>query len=94
MRSQSVYKVPHGKLLRISLDYDEKNKTIRQIKIMGDFFAYPEDAIELLETTLKSTILEQGLLLKKIQSKIIEKNIQFIGLDAEGLTQGIMMCVS
>jgi hypothetical protein len=66
MRSQSVYKVPHGKLLRISLDYDEKNKTI----------------------------LEQGLLLKKIQSKIIEKNIQFIGLDAEGLTQGIMMCVS
>jgi hypothetical protein len=92
MQSQSIYKIPQGKLLKISLEYNEKNNTIIQIKIMGDFFAYPEETIELLETALKGTTLEQGSLLKKIQSIITKHNIQFIGIDAEGLTQGILMC--
>jgi hypothetical protein len=93
MQTQSIYKVPHGKLLKISLDYDEKNNTVRQIRIMGDFFAYPEEAVEILEAALTNTLLEQESILKKIQSIIVEQNIQFIGLDAEGLTQGILRCV-
>jgi hypothetical protein len=93
MQSHSVYKIPQGKLLKISLKYNEKNNTITQIKIMGDFFAYPEETIELLETALKDITLEQGSLLKKIQSIITKHNIQFIGVDAEGLTHGILMCI-
>ena len=92
MRSTSVYKIPHGKLLKISVEYDEKTRVIHDIKIMGDFFAYPEEAIELLEKNLKHTVLEREPLLKKISSLITEYNIQFIGADAEGLTQGIVMC--
>ncbi len=93
MNSRSIYKVPGGKLLRISLDYDEKTNRIQQIKIMGDFFAYPEEAIETLEVMLKDTDIERGVLRNKIQSIINEYRIQFIGLDAEGLTQGIVMCI-
>jgi hypothetical protein len=92
MQSHSIYKIPQGKLLKISLEYNEKNNTITQIKIMGDFFAYPEEAIEVLETYLNGTAIEREVLQKKIQSIITKHDIQFIGVDAEGLTQGILMC--
>jgi len=92
MQSKSVYKVPNGKLLKIILDYDEKNNSINSVKITGDFFAYPEETIEIMENELKNTVLERTQLLKKIQSSIKEHKIQFIGLHAEGLTEGILMC--
>ena len=94
MQSKSVYKIPNGKLLKISMDYDEKNDVINEINIMGDFFAYPEEAIELLENMLKNTTLKREILLRKINSIIKENRIEFIGLDAEGLTHGILMCKS
>ena len=92
METKSIYKVPNGKLLKIFLNYDEKNGSINKIKIMGDFFAYPEEAIELIENKLKDTMLEKESLLNKIYSLIEEYNIEFIGLDAEALTEGILMC--
>jgi lipoate---protein ligase len=92
MRSQSIYKVPQGKLLKILVEYDEKNKAIRDIRITGDFFAYPEEAIELIEKKLRNTVIKREQLQEKIQSIINEYHIQFIGVDPEGLTQGILMC--
>lgn len=92
MQSHSIYKVPQGKLLKISLEYDEKKNIIIDIRITGDFFAYPEEAIELLEKKLKNTVFDQAELLDKISSLIAENHIEFIGLNAEGLTKGILMC--
>jgi hypothetical protein len=92
MRSQSIYKVPHGKLLKISVEYNEKNNVIKNIWITGDFFAYPEEAIELMETKLRNTVMEREQLQEKIQSIITEYHIQFIGVDAKSLTKGILMC--
>jgi len=37
-------------------------------------------------------LMEREQLLEKIRTIISEYNIQFIGVDAEGLTQGILMC--
>ena len=91
MQSKSVYKVPNGKLLKISLDYNDD--IISKIRIMGDFFAYPEEAIEIMENELKNSSLNRKSLLKKINSVIKENKIEFIGLNAEGLTEGIMMCL-
>lgn len=93
MQSKSVYKVPNGKLLKISLIYDKKNKSIDKISIMGDFFAYPEEAIETIEEELKNTPLDKSFLIKKINHVIQKNNVEFIGLDAEGLTTGILMCL-
>ncbi len=92
MQSQSIYKVPQGKLLKISIEYDEKDNVIRDIRITGDFFAYPEEAIELMETKLKNTVIEREQLQQKIRSIITEYHIKFIGVDSEGLTQAILMC--
>ena len=93
MNSKSVYKVPNGKLLKINLDYDEKTNNIENVRITGDFFAYPEEAIEIIEEELKSIKLEKSNLIEKIQSVINENKIEFIGINAEGLTEGILMCL-
>ena len=93
MNSKSVYKVPNGKLLKIILDYNEENNSIESIKITGDFFAYPEEAIEVLEEKLKDNKLEKEELFKQIDQTIKDNNFEFIGLDPKGLVKGILMCV-
>ena len=93
MKANSTYKIPQGKLLKISLEYNENKDLIDKISIMGDFFAHPEESIELLEKELKNVSLDENILSKKIQSIIQKYDIQFIGLDCEGLVKGIMMCL-
>ena len=93
MNSKVVYKVPNGKLLKIYLEYDEETNIIKNIKITGDFFAYPEESIDILENELKNVPLEKNSLRNKINCLIKDKNFEFIGLNAEGLTTGIMMCL-
>jgi len=92
MKTKSVYKIPKGKLLKISLDYNEKTNKINYLYITGDFFAYPEEAIELIENKLKNTVMENDILYNEIESIVNTNMIQFIGLDSKGITKGIMMC--
>lgn len=92
MINKSVYKIPNGKLLKIRLDYDEKKNLINDIKITGDFFAYPEEAIEYIEGELKNTVLNIEILNKKIKSVIDSRMIEFIGINSEAIIKGIMLC--
>ena len=93
MITRSIYKVPNGKLLKIFLDFDKVRKSINKIDIMGDFFVYPEETIELIENKLKDSIIDKNILLGKINSLVEKYNIEFIGLDPEAIVQGILMCV-
>lgn len=92
MHYHSIYKVPQGKLLKISLMYDQPSRTIHDVRITGDFFAYPEEAVELIEQGLERAIFERDHLKTKIETIIRTQKIQFIGVDAEGLTQAILDC--
>jgi hypothetical protein len=93
MNSKSIYKVPNGKLLKIFIDYNIKKNTINKINITGDFFVYPEESIEIIEKKLKNVKLEKNLLIEKINSIIKEYKIEFIGLNSEGITEGILQCL-
>ena len=93
MKSQSIYKVPQGKLLKISLEADDNQQIIKNIIISGDFFAYPEESIQRLEEILKDEKLEKNHLSTIISSFISSNDVQFIGINAEALTEGIMRCV-
>ncbi|KYK23366.1 hypothetical protein AYK24_01095 [Thermoplasmatales archaeon SG8-52-4] len=93
MKSKSVYKIPNGKLLKINLDYNPDKNNINNVRITGDFFVHPEEAIELIEDELINIQLDKIKLNKKIQSVIDQNNLELIGLDAEGLTNGILMCL-
>jgi len=93
MNSKSVYKIPNGKLLKISLDYNDENKKILDLRITGDFFAYPEESIEIIEKKLVGAPLNEKTLKDKIDNVIRENKIEFIGLDTDGLVSGILMCL-
>jgi lipoate-protein ligase A len=92
MKIQSVYKVPKGKLLKIFAEVDDNKETLQSIRITGDFFAYPEESITQLEDLLKNTPFTEKDLYQTISTFIKEENIQFIGIDADGLTDAIMRC--
>lgn len=90
MEKQIVYKVPGGKLLKISLSFDETTCRIDDIMISGDFFAYPEESIEELEQVLKEKILDKKEIQEVIGLFIKDHNVEFIGVDASTLTDAIL----
>ena len=87
-RAHSVYK--SQKLIRIMLEYDETDNTIISITIAGDFFLYPEEALETLEADLIGTKLERDALKKKIDYGL--KDSEAYGFDSAALTQAILDC--
>jgi len=91
MQSNSIYKIPNGKLLKVKIEHND-NK-IKSIKITGDFFIYPEEAIDKIEKELIDIKLERIIVFEKLNEIVNNDNIEFIGLNIDGLTDGIMMCL-
>ena len=92
MKKQSVYKVPQGKLIKIHLDLDDNKEVMNTIRITGDFFAYPEESIMDLENKLGGTRFDKSVIFKVISEFIEDQQVQFIGIDAQALTDAIMRC--
>ena len=87
-RSHNVYK--SQKLIRIALEYDEGENTINSITISGDFFLYPEEALEALEAQLIGTKLERDTHKQEIDNCL--KNTEVYGFDSTSLTEAILGC--
>jgi lipoate---protein ligase len=87
-RTHNVYK--SQKLIRIMLEYDETENTINSITISGDFFLYPEEALETLEARLIGTKLERDTLKQEIDMYL--KNSEVYGFDSISLTEAILGC--
>ena len=49
MQKTVKHKVKNGKLLEIRIIYGEK---IQELKILGDFFIYPDESLEIIEKEL------------------------------------------
>ncbi|MDQ5863553.1 MAG: hypothetical protein M3263_01595 [Thermoproteota archaeon] len=72
------------------LEYDETENTINRIIITGDFFLYPEEALETLETGLIGTRLERKTLKQVIDNCL--DNTEVYGFDSTSLTEAILGC--
>ena len=87
-RAHNVYK--SQKLIRIMLEYDETENTINSVTISGDFFLYPQEALETLEADLTGTKLERDTLKQEIDKGM--KNFEVYGFDSTSLTEAILGC--
>jgi NTP pyrophosphatase (non-canonical NTP hydrolase) len=87
-RASNAYK--SQKLIRIMLEYDEAENTINWITIAGDFFLYPEEALEILEAALIGTRLDRESLKQEIENCL--KNYEVYGFDSTSLTEAILGC--
>jgi len=88
MIKKSVYKIPEGKLVKISLDFEEKK--INSVRITGDFFLHPENGLELIEEGLQGTELEKDSIIKLIQKTIEKNSLDLFGLNPEGIADAIL----
>jgi len=87
-RAHNIYK--SEKLVRIMLEYDEIENTISRITISGDFFLYPEEALEILEAKLVGKTLERGTLKQEIDNCLVD--IEVYGFNSTSLTEAIVGC--
>jgi lipoate---protein ligase len=87
-RAHNIYK--SEKLVRIMLEYDEIENTISSITISGDFFLYPEEALEILEANLVGKRLEKETLKQEIDNFL--KDIEVYGFNSTSLTEAIVGC--
>ncbi|OPY29895.1 MAG: hypothetical protein A4E28_00615 [Methanocella sp. PtaU1.Bin125] len=83
-------KVPGGKLARVTVRADGG------VEITGDFFAYPEEGIALIENALAG--LEQTVPAAEIERRlnrtIDEAGVELIGLDVPAIVRLYMGCRS
>jgi hypothetical protein len=72
-----IYKIPGGKLVKIQVEIE--NFRIKKIKINGDFFVHPEEAIVEIENFLVGK--EINSVEKSLGKFLKEKKIEIIGFE-------------
>lgn len=81
MQTEITHKIPNGKLVRISLEFD--TTILQKIRICGDFFIHPEETIVDMENALFNLPVESSE--ERIQSlldqAVHKKKAELIGID-------------
>ena len=92
MKGKAVHKVEGGKLLKITVEFDD---VIDDVKITGDFFLHPEESIKDLEKNLFGIMsdADEKTITSILNDVIEEKNIQLIGVTSESIAQTIKKAI-
>jgi len=93
MHASNVLKVPAGKMIKIELDFDPDAHLINTVKITGDFFLYPEEILEQLESLLKNQKLDKLTLNTTIGDFLKKNKVELYGITPESLVDAILGCV-
>ena len=91
MKGNSAHKVENGKLIKVRLQ-SEQGK-ITEVKIFGDFFMHPEEAIDVLENKLQGSELDEIKLRERIGSILESNSVRVFGFKAKDLAKAIMKAV-
>ena len=89
IKADNVYK--SKKLIRISLTYNQETKLIHSITITGDFFLYPEESLDQLESSLIGTKMDKYPLRETIEKAL--EQVDVFGFDPYSLTDAILGCL-
>lgn len=84
---QGMHKAKSG-LIRVFLR--ESNDVIEDIAITGDFFLFPEDAIEHLESSLINVRIDKKTLLDRVKKVYEERGVKSPGLEEEDFIRAII----
>jgi len=87
LQARYNYKVPNGKLLKVSVGFE--GSIVTDIKVTGDFFLYPETGIDLIEKSIKGRKLEE---LQPVLDRVVkENNLRLFGFAVKDLVYAIGM---
>ncbi len=92
MERFAEYKVPGGKLVMVKLECGER---ITKIKVLGDFFLYPEEALRKIEESLVG--MGKGATEKELSERITaaasDSNAELIGVTPQAIAHAIRMAI-
>ena len=88
LKGNAIYKVPDGKLLRLSLELSSGK--ISAIQIRGDFFMHPEEGVEKIEQALVGTAVDKEIV-KAVDKAVAENSIEMFGLDSKAVFEAVKM---
>ncbi len=86
------YKAPGGKLLRVQMQIvagADGVSRIHALKITGDFFMHPEEAIEDLERRLTGAPLDEAELRARARA-FFAGDVQVVGASAEDVVHALL----
>jgi len=89
LQLRSEYKVKGGKLIKVTLEVE--NDIIKKAVIAGDFFLYPEDAIERIERALIGANLNSSNLKQIIAEAVRESGAQLLGFSVEDVAEALKL---
>jgi hypothetical protein len=89
MISKTIYKVPAGKLLRVTIEHE--GDILLAAQIHGDFFLHPEEVITALERAITSSPLNQEELRSRLQEALDAHDAQMVGADANTIAHAILI---
>jgi hypothetical protein len=83
MHAEITHKIPNGKLVRLSLDYD--TTILIHAKICGDFFIHPEETVMDMENILLALPVEsEAERIQMLLDRVVNKHhAQLIGVDTK-----------
>ncbi|MEM2282641.1 MAG: lipoate protein ligase C-terminal domain-containing protein [Candidatus Hadarchaeales archaeon] len=74
----------------IKVELETAAGKIQKIRITGDFFLYPEEALEKLEESLKNVPLEEAELMKVVRNFFESERVQAPMLGPEHFVEAIL----
>ncbi len=92
MVSKAVYKVQGGKLVKIGLEI--QGGQIGRVRITGDFFVHPEEALAALEQCLEGCQLDEKTVAARLEKKIYEIGCQLVGFSPADIAKAVLMAAN
>lgn len=77
------HKVPGGKLIRVVVEEGESG--ISDVRIYGDFFLYPEEAMDRIEEMALEMVDDLDGFQKRLDEYLSREDVEIFGAGAEGI---------
>jgi len=77
----------------IEIELSHKEEKITKIKITGDFFIYPEEAIEIIENTLRNSHIDRITITEKLKELYEQEGITTPGIKIEDWVTVIFLAI-
>ena len=92
MESFAEQKVTGGKLVGVQLKFSDR---IESIKILGDFFLYPEESLYKIEQTLLGLYINSSEeeIVERISKVVSEEKAEMIGVTPEAIAETIIIAM-
>jgi len=83
------YKVPQGKLVVVDLEREDDH--LRNVQISGDFFLYPDDALDALTASLEGAPAGQGEgVYRDLVAAAVPPGTEMVGFSPEAIAVAVV----